>query len=57
MLSVQQLVKQISATIGKARVIELTKKIKDENFALRDLIDLTFHPDKNISEKEGSEFS
>jgi hypothetical protein len=49
MLSVQQLVKQISATIGKARVIELTKKIKDENFALRDLIDLTFHPDKNIA--------
>ena len=49
MLTVQELVKQISATIGKARVIELTKIIREQNFALRDLIDITFHPDKNIA--------
>ena len=49
MLTVQELVKQISATIGKARVIELTKIIREQSFALRDLIDITFHPDKNIA--------
>ena len=49
MLTVQELVKQISATIGKARVIELTKIILEQNFELRDLIEITFHPDKNIA--------
>ena len=49
MLTADELVKQISATIGKARVIELTKTIREQNFALRDLIDITFHPNKNIA--------
>lgn len=49
MLTADDLVKHISATIGKARVIELTKIIREQNFALRDLIDITFHPDKNIA--------
>ena len=49
MLTAQQIIKQISATIGKAKVVELTKIICEQNFALRDLIDLTFHPDKNIA--------
>jgi hypothetical protein len=49
MLKANELVKQISATIGKARVIELSQTIREHNFALRDLIDITFHPDKNIA--------
>ncbi len=49
MLTANLLIKQISATIGKARVIELTKIIREQNFALRNLIDITFHPDKNIA--------
>ena len=49
MLTADELIKQISATIGKARVIELTKIIREQSFALRDLIDITFHPDKNIA--------
>jgi hypothetical protein len=49
MLTADELVEQISATIGKARVIELTKTIREQHFPLRDLIDITFHPDKNIA--------
>jgi hypothetical protein len=44
-----ELIKQINATIGKRKVLELSKILSDQNFALRDLIDITFHPDKNIS--------
>jgi hypothetical protein len=43
------LLKQISATIGKMKVLELSRILKEEQFALRDLIDLTFYPDKNIA--------
>ena len=49
MFTEQQFVKQISATIGKSKVIELTKIIKEQNFPLHDLVDITFHPDKNIA--------
>jgi hypothetical protein len=43
------LLKQISGTIGKMKVLELSRILKDQHFALRDLIDLTFYPDKNIA--------
>ncbi|WP_259069374.1 hypothetical protein HDF24_14125 [Mucilaginibacter sp. X4EP1] len=43
------LLKQISSTIGKTKVLELSRILKEENFALRDLIDLTFYPDKDIA--------
>ncbi len=49
MLSPDQLIKQISDTIGKTKVLELSTMIKDQNFSLRNLIDITFHPDKNIA--------
>jgi len=43
------LLKQISNTIGKNKVLELSRILKESNFPLRDLIDLTFHPDKAIA--------
>ncbi len=48
MISQSELIKQISSTIGKPKVIELSCILK-EQFALRDLIDITFYADKNIA--------
>ena len=45
----EDLIKQISNTIGKTKVLELTRILKEQQFALRDLIGLTFYPDKNIA--------
>ncbi len=44
-----ELSKQISNTIGKTKVLELTRILREQKFALRDLIDLTFHPEKDIA--------
>jgi hypothetical protein len=44
-----ELIKQISTTVGKLKVLELSRILKEKQFALRDLIDITFHPDKNIA--------
>jgi hypothetical protein len=49
MITQVDLLKQISGTIGKLKVLELTRILKERQFALRDLIDLTFYPDKNIA--------
>ncbi len=49
MLSSDQLVKEISATITKSKVVKLRAILEKQQFALPDLIDLTFHPDKNIA--------
>jgi hypothetical protein len=49
MSSQSQLIQQIKNTIGKAKVLELTKIMKKEQFALNDLIDLTFYADKDIA--------
>jgi hypothetical protein len=49
MLTSAQLIKQISVTIGKAKVLELTKILRSEQFALHDLVDITFHPNKDIA--------
>lgn len=43
------LLKQISNTIGKTKVLELSRILKEDNFALRDLINLTFYPDRAIA--------
>lgn len=45
----ETLVKQLSATVGKTKVEKLSKLVKQQGFALRDLIDLTFYPDKTIA--------
>jgi len=49
MLTQKDLIKQITPTIGKTKVAELSKILREQNFALNDLIDLTFYPDKNIA--------
>ncbi|MDB5008447.1 MAG: hypothetical protein JWP45_2840 [Mucilaginibacter sp.] len=43
------LLKQLSNTIGKPKVLELSRLLKEQQFALRDLIDLTFYADKDIA--------
>ncbi|MCJ8211528.1 hypothetical protein MUY27_17545 [Mucilaginibacter sp. RS28] len=49
MLTKDQLLKQLSATMGKTKVVELSNILFHKNFKLTDLIDLTFHPDKKIA--------
>ena len=49
MISHGELIKQISGTIGKTKVLELSRILREQQFALRDLIDVTFHPDKDIA--------
>ena len=49
MLSPDDLIKEISATLVKAKVVKLTNILEKQQFALRDLIDITFYPDKNIA--------
>lgn len=49
MLSKSVLIKQLSGTIGKLKVLELTRILKEESFALRDLADITFYPEKDIA--------
>lgn len=49
MISREELIKQISNTIGKTKVLELSRVLKEQHFALRDLIDLTFDVDRDIA--------
>jgi len=44
-----ELIKQITATIGKLKVLELGKILHAKNFNLRDLIDTTLYPDDAIA--------
>ncbi|MBC7399055.1 MAG: hypothetical protein H7289_03855 [Mucilaginibacter sp.] len=44
-----ELVKQITANIGKVKVLHLTKILNEQQFDLRDLIAITFHPDKDVA--------
>ena len=49
MLSKSEFLDQIAGTIGKTKVIELSRILHAQNFALHDLVDLTFYEDKNIA--------
>jgi hypothetical protein len=44
-----KLVKQITATIGKVKVLELGKILTEKKFNLRDLVDVTLHPEPDIA--------
>lgn len=44
-----ELVKQITATIGKLKVLELGKILHAKKFNLRDLVDVTLYPDDAIA--------
>lgn len=47
--SKEDLVKHISAIIGKPKVLELTRILIAQRFALRDLIDITFIADEAVA--------
>jgi len=49
MIKQQELIKQLSSSIGKRKVLELSRILEEQHFALRDLINLTFIDDKNIA--------
>jgi len=49
MMTVTELCEQLAATFGKTKVNKLVVILKEKNFALRDLIDLTFNADKTIA--------
>ncbi len=45
----KELIDQISASIGKRKVLELSKILKEQQFALPDLVAITFHADEGIA--------
>jgi hypothetical protein len=49
MLTADELIKEISVTMVKSRVIRLSTILQKQHFSLRDLIDITFNQDKNIA--------
>ncbi|MEN0055935.1 MAG: hypothetical protein AAGC65_19805 [Mucilaginibacter sp.] len=48
MLSQQQLTEQLSSSIGKIRILKLSHLLNEQGFPLHDIIDITFHPDKQV---------
>ena len=44
-----ELIKQISSNIGKVKVLGLSKILHARQFNLRELIAVTFHPDKEVA--------
>ena len=49
MLKADELIKEISVTMVKSRLIKLSAILQKQHFSLRDLIDIAFHQDKNIA--------
>jgi hypothetical protein len=49
MISPTELIQQLKNTMGKFKVLELTKILREQDFALRDLIDITFAADRDIA--------
>ena len=49
MLTSDELIKEISTTLTKTKVTKLTEIVEKQQFSIKDLIDITFHPDKNIA--------
>jgi hypothetical protein len=49
MLTQDGLVKEISKTLVKTKVLKLSLILEKQNFSLRDLVEVTFHPDKQIA--------
>ncbi|QEM10216.1 MULTISPECIES: hypothetical protein [Mucilaginibacter] len=44
-----ELTQKIANTIGKLKVLELSRILREKQFDLHDLIDITFHPDKPLA--------
>jgi hypothetical protein len=49
MLTAGELIKELSVTMVKSRVIKLSTILQKQHFSLRDLTDITFNQDKNIA--------
>lgn len=49
MLTSDELIKQIGAGITRVKVVKLGAILKKQHFLIKDLIGITFHPDKNIA--------
>lgn len=49
MLTSDELINKISTTLTKTKVVKLSAILKKQQFSVKDLIDITFHPDKNIA--------
>lgn len=49
MLTSDELIKEIATTLTKTKVLKLSAILKKQQFSVKDLIDITFHPDKNIA--------
>jgi len=49
MLTHDQLIKEITNSMGKEKVLNLSAILKKEQFALCDLVDITFHEDHGIA--------
>jgi hypothetical protein len=44
-----ELIKQLSKVTGKVKVLELSRILKEKQFSLHDLIDLTLYADKHVA--------
>jgi hypothetical protein len=53
MLTSDELIKEISVSISKQKVVKLTGIINKHQFSIKELIDITFHPDKDIAFRGG----
>ena len=49
MLTADELIKELSVTMVKSRVVKLSTMLQKQHFSLRDLTDITFNQDKNIA--------
>jgi hypothetical protein len=49
MITRDELIKQISNSLGKPKVLELARVLSEQQFALRDLVEVTFFPDSVIA--------
>lgn len=49
MLTSDELIKEISTTLIKTKVVKLSAIIQKQQFSIKDLIDITFYTDKNIA--------
>jgi len=49
MLTHDELIKEISKTLAKTKVIKLTAILREQQFELRDLVDITFNDDNGIA--------
>jgi peptidyl-tRNA hydrolase len=45
----EELIRQLTQTLGKTKIVKLSRMLEEQNFALHDLIDATFYPNQTIA--------